>query len=125
MSLSPDYAERARANNFATPQEILEALKQPGTVVLDVRTDEEIAQGKLETPENVEWNKTGCSRTECPELEAEASKFVKDKNATVVVYCASGARSNRAKLTLESQGYTRVLNGGGLKDMLVYSQLNL
>lgn len=124
-TLAPDYEERAQANNFATPKEIVEALAQPGTIVLDVRTEDEIAAAKLETPSNVEWTKTGCSRTECPALEKNAAEFVKDKNATVVIYCASGARANRAKITLEAQGYTKVLNGGGLKDMLVYPTLDL
>lgn len=125
-SLSADYEERAKANNFSTPQEILDALKQPGTVVLDVRTEDEIAEAKLENiPHNVEWTKTGCTRTQCLALEMDAAKFCKDKNAAVVIYCASGARANRAKITLESQGYTKVLNAGGLKDMLVYPELDL
>jgi phage shock protein E len=122
-SLAPDYEERAKANNFASPKEIVEALKLSGTVVLDVRTEDEIAQDRLETPDNVEWTKTGCTRTQCPALEVDASKFVKDKNCPVIVYCKSGARANRAKITLEGQGYTKVLNGGGLHDMLVYPQL--
>ena len=118
MPLAPDYEERAKANNFAAPELIIAALNNPGTVVLDVRTEEEIAEAKLETPDGVEWTKTGCTRTECPALEIDAAQFVKDKDATVVVYCASGARANRAKITLESQGYTNVLNGGGLNDIL-------
>ena len=125
MSLPADYEERAKMNNMASPKEIVEALKQEGTVVLDVRTDEEIAEAKLDTPENVQWSKTGCSRTECPALETDPSQFVKDKNATIVIYCKSGARANRAKIVLENQGYTKVLNGGGLTDMLIYQQMDL
>ncbi|CAB9506486.1 GlpE protein [Seminavis robusta] len=125
MSLAPDYETRAQMNDFASPKEIVDALARPGTVVLDVRTEDEIAEAKLETPDSVHWTKTGCSRTQCPALETDPSQFVKDKNATVIVYCASGARANRAKITLEKQGYTKVLNGGGLKDMLVYPQLDI
>ena len=125
MSLPADWEERAKMNNFASPKEIVDALKLPGTIVLDVRTDEEIAQAKLETPENVQWTKTGCSRTECPALQTDPSQFVKDKNATVVIYCKSGARANRAKMVLENKGYTKVLNGGGLVDMLIYPQMDL
>ena len=125
MSLPADYEQRAKMNNFATPKETVEALKLPGTVVLDVRTDEEIAAAKLDTPANVQWTKTGCSRTECPALQTDPAQFVKDKNATVVIYCKSGARANRAKIVLENQGYTKVLNGGGLTDMLIYPQLDL
>ena len=50
MSLPADYEQRAKMNNFASPKEIVEALKEPGTVVLDVRTDEEIAQGFTNDP---------------------------------------------------------------------------
>ena len=103
----------------------MEALNQPGTVVLDVRTEEEIAQAKLATPEHVEWVKTGCSRAQCPGLETDPTQFVKDKNAKVVIYCKSGARANRAKITLENQGYTNVMNGGGLEDMLAYPKLDV
>ena len=124
VQLPSDWEDRAKANNFATPKEIVAALNQDGTVVLDVRTDDEIAQGKLEElNENVEWTKTGCSRTECPALELDPSKFVKSKDTTVVVYCKSGARANRAKIVLEKHGYTNVLNGGGLSDMLLYPKL--
>ena len=125
MVLAPDYADRAKMNNFATPKEIVDALQQPGTIVLDVRTEEEIAEAKVETPDHVTWTKTGCTRSECPALEVDAAQFIPDKHTTVIVYCASGARSNRAKITLEGKGYTKVLNGGGLKDMLVYPQMRL
>lgn len=119
-SLSPDYDDRAKANNFASPDDVVAALKQPGTIVLDVRTNEEIAEAKLETIDGVQWMTTGCTPMECPGLAADAAKFVKDKDTTVVIHCASGVRANRAKITLENQGYTNVLNGGGLKDILAY-----
>jgi len=124
--LPEDYEERAKANNIAPPREILDLLETPGTVVLDVRNEDEIAQAKLETPGTVHWTETGCTRTECPALETDPTQFVPDKSTPVLVYCASGARANRAKLTLEAKGYTKVLNGGGLtvKDMLVYPKLD-
>ena len=124
VQLPSDWDERAKANNFATPKEIVTALNADGTIILDVRTEEEIQQDSLQNlPENVSWKKTGCTRTECPALELDASKFVSDKNTTVVVYCKSGARANRAKMVLEKQGYTNVLNGGGLCDMVIYPKL--
>ncbi|MFO1469647.1 MAG: rhodanese-like domain-containing protein [Turneriella sp.] len=40
-----------------------------------------------------------------------------DKKKPVVVYCASGIRSGRAKGMLEAAGYTSVTNGGGFNDL--------
>lgn len=125
MSLPSDYQERAKANNFASPKEILDALNAAGTVVLDVRTADEIAAAKLDTPDHVSWTATGCTRTQCPALETDPTQFVPSTDTTVVVYCASGARAAQAARTLQQKGYTRVLNGGGLKDMLVYPKLKL
>ncbi len=39
--------------------------------------------------------------------------------APVIVFCRSGRRAGKAKETLEQLGYTRVLNAGGLDDLLV------
>ena len=38
-----------------------------------------------------------------------------DKSKPIVVYCASGARSGRAKDMLVKAGYTKVTNVGGLR----------
>jgi len=125
--LGPDYPDRAKANHMASPQDILEAMKRPGAVVLDVRTEEEIKEAKLEDlPADVNWAKTGCTRTACPALETDPTQFVSDDlSQTIIIYCGSGARASQAKKTLEAKGYTNVLNGGGLKDMLTYPKLNL
>ncbi len=40
-----------------------------------------------------------------------------DKTKPIVVYCASGNRSGKAKQQLEAAGYTQVVNGGGLDDL--------
>ena len=38
--------------------------------------------------------------------------------APVIVFCMSGRRAGKAKETLEALGYTKVLNAGGLNDLL-------
>jgi phage shock protein E len=40
-----------------------------------------------------------------------------DKSKPIVVYCAAGSRAAKAKRTLESAGYTQVVNGGGLDEL--------
>lgn len=52
-----------------------------------------------------------------PQLEADSRTLLPHKEAPVVVYCASGMRSARCKDLLERQGYSTVLNAGGLADL--------
>jgi phage shock protein E len=51
---------------------------------------------------------------------SDLSSYFKDvdKNQPIVVYCRSGNRSGQAKRILNSQGFTRVHNAGGLGEML-------
>jgi len=39
------------------------------------------------------------------------------KNEEVIVYCRSGNRSGQAKLILEQNGFTNVVNGGTLENV--------
>jgi len=39
-------------------------------------------------------------------------------SAPVIVFCRSGRRAGKAKETLEQLGYTKVLNAGGLEDLV-------
>ena len=41
-----------------------------------------------------------------------------DKNRPLYLYCAGGKRAEIAKQRLEAEGYTHVVNVGGLKDAL-------
>jgi phage shock protein E len=48
----------------------------------------------------------------------EVEKLVAgDKARPIVVYCASGSRSAKAKAALEAAGYSTVVNGGGHDDL--------
>ncbi|MCT4560418.1 MAG: rhodanese-like domain-containing protein [Crocinitomicaceae bacterium] len=80
--------------------------------VLDVRTPNEIAQGKIDGAS--ENNFMG------PNFEQNLAKL--DKNKPVVVYCASGGRSAKAAAIMEEKGFTVVYNLlGGFN---AYSQQN-
>jgi len=78
--------------------------KQPGTVILDVRTPQEYAQGRLE----------GAVLLPVGELSQRLDDLPKDKKTPVLVYCATGRRSLDAGRFLTEQGYTAVheLQGG-------------
>ena len=101
-------------------EEIKKALSNPKTVVLDARSVDEIAKdGYLMTPNN-QWVHAPCTPDECKLLSVASSSLIRDKSAPVVVYCASGKRSAKAKEILQSQGYKYVFNAGGFPGDMGY-----
>ena len=82
-----------------------------GATVIDVRSVAEYDGDHLAQATNIPIDQLG-SRL------ADVDKLVGgDKSKPVVVYCASGNRAGRATKTLQAQGYTNVVNGGGLDDL--------
>jgi phage shock protein E len=78
-------------------------LDQPQAILLDVRTPEETALGKIEG---------------AIELDFSASNFEQhlqrlDKQATYIVYCRSGVRSEKAANMMAGQGCRSVYNFRG------------
>ena len=70
-------------------------------IVIDVRSSEEYNTGHIEDSINIPVD--------------SISTVTYDKDATIIVYCASGVRSANAAKTLISLGYTNVYNlDGGL-----------
>lgn len=92
----------------ATPavQSPLKALLDGKALVVDVRTPGEFASGHHSRAVNIPVD----------QVESRIKEFG-DKSKPIVVYCASGVRSSRAKQTLESAGYTSVINAGGFRDL--------
>lgn len=76
-----------------------EALKD-GAFLVDVRSKGEFSQGSAKGAVNIPLDS----------LTAQLNKF-KDKKH-IVVFCRSGNRSGQAKMILERNGFTNVLNGG-------------
>jgi phage shock protein E len=89
----------------SAPDAIRVAIQQ-GAKVVDVRTPAEYASDHYPDAVNIPLDSLS-SRT--GELG--------DPSRPVVVYCASGMRSSRAKAVLEKAGFASVLNGGGLSSM--------
>ena len=95
--VSAAAGQHMAANDFST------AMKQPGTIVLDVRTPAEYASGHLAQAKNI---------------DIEASSFTNqiaalDKNATYAVYCHSGNRSGTALEQMTAAGFTHVYDLAG------------
>ncbi len=70
--------------------------------IIDVRTPEEFAMGKVEGSTNIPLN-------EVPDRVEDFKKMEGD----IILCCASGNRSGQATLFLEQNGMTNVYNGGG------------
>jgi len=104
---SPAPAPSAASKDAAAARKMIEA----GAVVLDVRTPAEYSEAHLPAATNIPVQQFS-------ERIAEVEKLVGgDKARPIVVYCASGARSAKAKAQLDAAGYTNVVNGGGYDDL--------
>jgi phage shock protein E len=112
MPFPTDYDTRAATFGFAKPGEVRKALEDPATMLLDVRNAEEVSAASL-----------GGDRGVITPLTHEGdalNQAVKDhgKDETIVVYCRSGKRANLAIVALEGLGFKKIMNAGGLNDMI-------
>ena len=92
------------SNSFVTLTAQEFAAKSPAGTILDVRTAGEVAQGKIEGAQVIDFYS--------PDFLDQVSQISKDQE--VYLYCAVGARSEEAARMLIQQGYTKVyhLQGG-------------
>lgn len=81
-----------------TAEELEIRLRQGGLRLVDVRTDAEVAQGKIPQGEPLPLHLIPLRLGEM------------DKHATTVFYCRSGARSAQAAAFVASNGFTDVYN---------------
>lgn len=106
---TPKEKEKTLSNNINVKQvhDIISSPQFPKDwVLVDVRTPEEVARGKIKSSQNIDFH--GKS------FEIDITKF--DKNKKILVYCASGVRSAKAQSFLIKQGYRHVYNMlGGYK----------
>ena len=73
-------------------------------LLFDVRSPEEYAGGHIEHSISLPLQV----------ITASVGKYARSKDARIVVYCQSGARSARAAGVLADTGYTGVSNLGGI-----------
>lgn len=84
----------------------LDKALEEGAFLVDVRTTGEFASGSAEGAVNIPLDV----------LKDQISKLRNKKN--IIVFCRSGNRSAMAKGTLERNGFTNVLNGGSVQNMI-------
>lgn len=75
-------------------------------IVLDVRTPEEYAEAHI----------PGAINVPNEEIGEEPIAELPDKDQIILVYCRSGNRSKEAAQKLADQGYTNVIEFGGIND---------
>jgi rhodanese-related sulfurtransferase len=80
-----------------------EAQATKGSFIIDVREPNEYANGHIQGALNIPLGNIESIKGQIPALDAP-----------IFVYCASGARSNKAANWLKQAGYTKVENMGGL-----------
>lgn len=97
-------APKATVQNISQ-EEFLKIQSQENTIVMDVRTAGEVAEGFIQGT-SVFTDVTGNT------FQNDITAL--DKNKTYLVYCRSGARSGRAAQMMIDAGFTNVynLNGG-------------
>jgi molybdopterin/thiamine biosynthesis adenylyltransferase/rhodanese-related sulfurtransferase len=78
-------------------------LRDEGAILLDVREPTEWAEGHLE----------GAIHLPQGQVQAGIAEAIPGRDATIVVYCHSGVRSQHASLVLGQLGYRRVVNLAG------------
>jgi phage shock protein E len=71
-------------------------------ILIDVRTPEEYLSGHIPTAINIPYDAMA-ARVPTP-----------DRSQLIIVYCRTGGRAAAAKETLDSMGYLRVVNFGGI-----------
>ena len=93
-----------KVSKYTDPEALagLIAEKTEPYILVDVRTAEEYASGHLPGAVNIPYDVIG---SDVPTA---------DKDALVILYCRSGNRSGIAKRTLDSKGYSRVEDFGGI-----------
>ncbi len=87
-------------------QSLKEIVKNPATVIVDVRSPWEFEMEHVPGAKNIPLE----------EVMYKVKEF-KELQSPIVLYCRSGNRSGMAASILKQNGITDVYNGGGLGDM--------
>jgi phage shock protein E len=76
---------------------------QNGALVIDVRSQQEFDSGHFSTAKNIPHD----------QIKNRLREIGDDKKRPIILYCASGGRSEAAKNILMEQGFVNVVNAGG------------
>ena len=102
-----DDGDKAVGYQKITPAVVKERLaKGEKLIIVDVRTKEEYDSGHIPRSLLIPYD----------EMEATAASLLPDKNASIIVYCRSGRRSEIAAKSLVKLGYTNAADLGAITD---------
>ncbi len=103
----PVEPEAAKAEyTKISAEQAREMIKEEEVIILDVRTEEEFAEARIE----------GALLIPDYAIGELAEEKLPDKQATILVYCRSGRRSEDASRELLEMGYENVYDFGGIID---------
>lgn len=105
----PAGAASSPSADSAAPIPAADALARvaDGAEVVDVRTAEEFDSGHLDGAVNIDY--------QADDFADRVAELPRD--ASYVVYCASGRRATGAVEQMRDLGFTDVVNGGGYADL--------
>ncbi len=90
----------------STNNSFLSNLVNEGALLIDVRSEGEFMEGSIVGAINIPLDMI---ELECEDL---------DKNKPIIVFCRSGARSSIAKSILTQKGFTDIINGGSITNVI-------
>ncbi|CAE8606002.1 unnamed protein product, partial [Polarella glacialis] len=93
--------------DVASSEEVVQQLRKPRALLLDVRTRQEYERGHVEGSVNISHDLIG----------ANLEKLPADRGTPILAYCAAGVRSYHAKCVLEELGFKDVQNSGTWRDI--------
>ena len=106
ISLSLGYCKAEARDQQESKMENVKQMIENGAMVVDVRSPMEYNMGHY----------PGAVNIPITELQKRVDE-IGNKEKSIVVYCASGSRSETARNFLKSLGYEKVVNAGGLSNM--------
>ena len=100
------HSKKTEYRQIATDEAINIMKEEKDYIILDVRTPEEYKSKHIPGAINIPNETIGTE--EVPELP--------DKEQLIMIYCRSGNRSKQAADKLAAQGYTNIVEFGGIND---------
>ncbi len=105
LETEPEVAEDSEYIRIDA-EEAKEMMENEDVIIVDVRTEEEFEEQHIE----------GAILIPDYEIEELAEEKLPDKDATILIYCRTGRRSENASRALIEMGYTSVYDFGGIVD---------
>jgi rhodanese-related sulfurtransferase len=95
-----EFKRLTRKYQALGPSDVVRVLNKEDGLVLDVRDDSEVRQGRIK----------GARHIPLKELKDRMGELQKFRDKPVVVYCRTGNRSAQASEVLTGNGFTNVIN---------------